>query len=672
MPMVAANSCSSARLTSLTRWHQRRPRHHQSGSSTRIAIVVGWHGWNSCCERSGGRPSGTAGRCEVRGGPSRSAPGPLPRPQRHYHTVTHLAAVLGTAEDLMRQVAVTDPRRCAWRCSSTTPCTTRARTRTRPTARRWPAPSCPSSRSPRAGGRRRRPRPGHTAPGADAGNHRPGTETSDRGTAEGLAPTTQRSSSTRTSPSWPPSRRATRPAPRASGPSTHTSTTRPGAPDGDGAARLPRASRHLPHRHRCNVRSTGPAPTWPRSCRASPRLIPVRLRRAGAPWCGRRRCGRTLRRACAAIVAVTTPSAATWAVWMSTGSAGSGPTGAGGSQRGGGELPPPGQRAALERWEHEHRLVQVPTGYHLRHLPAQARVSRWRRLRASVHPHGHLLLPRVVRQVLASRTQRGQGLTRPAHRDDGSVGGELPARPTPRTGPAPEREQLEEGPPRRGDGGQRHLVVPERAQVQHRRPVVDGEPPGCPPGRARATRNRMPPMMATIRPPMAKATPTPSRRQAEQVRPAELRQRRLQQEVADALERVAHADAEDGQGDDADQRAGRPGKDERRAAALRAEGAELLARHHDVKPRPPARPSTATATPRQAKSPAREITITLSAMSCAATTTMPRRRRSDAPASSETTPAGAATQRRRPADRPTGAVSRRGRDPRRPMPAPPP
>ena len=65
-----------------------------------------------------------------------------------------------------------------------------------------------------------------------------------------------------------------------------------------------------------------------------------------------------------------------------------------------------------------------------------------------------------------------------------------------------------------------------------------------------------------------------------------------------------------------------------------------LRRHHDVKPRPPARPSTATATPRQAKSPAREITITLSAMSCAATTTMPRRRRSDAPASSETTPAG--------------------------------
>ena len=65
-----------------------------------------------------------------------------------------------------------------------------------------------------------------------------------------------------------------------------------------------------------------------------------------------------------------------------------------------------------------------------------------------------------------------------------------------------------------------------------------------------------------------------------------------------------------------------------------------LRRHHDVKPRPPARPSTATATPRQAKSPAREITITLSAMSCAATTTMPRRRRSDASASSETTPAG--------------------------------
>jgi predicted metal-dependent HD superfamily phosphohydrolase len=30
-------------------------------------------------------------------------------PQRHYHTVTHLAAVLGTAEDLMQQVAVTDP-----------------------------------------------------------------------------------------------------------------------------------------------------------------------------------------------------------------------------------------------------------------------------------------------------------------------------------------------------------------------------------------------------------------------------------------------------------------------------------------------------------------------------------------------------------------------------------
>jgi predicted metal-dependent HD superfamily phosphohydrolase len=30
-------------------------------------------------------------------------------PQRHYHTVTHLASVLGTAEDLMRQVAVTDP-----------------------------------------------------------------------------------------------------------------------------------------------------------------------------------------------------------------------------------------------------------------------------------------------------------------------------------------------------------------------------------------------------------------------------------------------------------------------------------------------------------------------------------------------------------------------------------
>ena len=30
-------------------------------------------------------------------------------PQRHYHTVTHLAAVLGTAEDLMAQVAVADP-----------------------------------------------------------------------------------------------------------------------------------------------------------------------------------------------------------------------------------------------------------------------------------------------------------------------------------------------------------------------------------------------------------------------------------------------------------------------------------------------------------------------------------------------------------------------------------
>ena len=47
-------------------------------------------------------------------------------------------------------------------------------------------------------------------------------------------------------------------------------------------------------------------------------------------------------------------------------------------------------------------------------------------------------------------------------------------------------------------------------------------------------------------------------------------------------------------------------------------------RHQLVKPRPPARPSTATMTPGQAKSPASATTITFTATSWAATTTSPR------------------------------------------------
>ena len=91
IPRPAAKACSSSRLSSLTRWHHRRPRHHQSASSTSTAMVVGSHGWRSCCERSGGAAVGPAVD-EVRLG--RRLHPPLARykePHRRYHTVSHLA-----------------------------------------------------------------------------------------------------------------------------------------------------------------------------------------------------------------------------------------------------------------------------------------------------------------------------------------------------------------------------------------------------------------------------------------------------------------------------------------------------------------------------------------------------------------------------------------------------
>ena len=436
----------------------------------------------------------------------------------------------------MRQVAVTDTEAVRLALFFHDAVYDPRSTRTRPTVRRWRAASCPSSRSLA---------PRHPSDLVLATRHQaptpatidPAPKPPIAGRPRASAPTTQRSSSTRTSPSWPPNRRATRPAPRASGPSTHTSTTRPGAPDGRAcSAPSSSASCHLPHR--THATSGAPGPRQPGRGVVEPRrtLISVRLRRAGAPSCGRRR-GRTLRRRCDRRRHDTVgghlggvDEHRVRREWTGAG--------AGGSQGGGGELPPPGQRAALERWEHEHRLVQVPTRYHLRHLPAQARVSRWRRRlharRASAWPPA----PATCRPTgVRVRAQRGQGLTRPAHRDDGSVGGELPG-----------DRLLERVPP-----GTR--TARRRAAARRRWWPAAPCRPRTSAGTAPAAGGRRREAGASARPSAGDAEQDAAddghdqaadgeghthaaRRQAEQVRPAELRQRRLQQEVADALERA--------------------------------------------------------------------------------------------------------------------------------------
>src|SRR5262245_41427962 len=43
MSWASAKACNSSSDSSLTRWHQRRPRYHQRASSIRIAIRRDWH-----------------------------------------------------------------------------------------------------------------------------------------------------------------------------------------------------------------------------------------------------------------------------------------------------------------------------------------------------------------------------------------------------------------------------------------------------------------------------------------------------------------------------------------------------------------------------------------------------------------------------------------------------
>ena len=158
---------------------------------------------------------------------------------------------------------------------------------------------------------------------------------------------------------------------------------------------------------------------------------------------------------------------------------------------------------------------------------------------------------------------------------------ERPGLPTATTGPyvvsfpghgllervtAPEREQLEEGSTGRGDGREREGVIVERAQVQHRRTVIHRQQaPGVRPaeraGHAeqRATEHRH------QEPADGEGEADTPRREAEEVRPTQLGERGLEDQVAQALEGVGDPDAEHGQRDDADERAGGPGQDERRA-----------------------------------------------------------------------------------------------------------
>ena len=105
---------------------------------------------------------------------------------------------------------------------------------------------------------------------------------------------------------------------------------------------------------------------------------------------------------------------------------------------------------------------------------------RWRARRPSAAPPGPARCRRRgARGPAPSDASECPGLPDGHHR---AVGGQLPGDGLLERVAAPEREQLEERAAGRGDGGQRQRVVGERAQVQQRCPVVDGqEAPGVGP-----------------------------------------------------------------------------------------------------------------------------------------------------------------------------------------------
>jgi len=107
MPADAANSCSSSKLWSLTRWLQRRPRCHQRGSSINTAIATYDHtvtapeaelraAW---CALAEVRPRSTAAA------PLDGLLARLREPHRHYHTATHVMWVLRRLGELAQSPA---------------------------------------------------------------------------------------------------------------------------------------------------------------------------------------------------------------------------------------------------------------------------------------------------------------------------------------------------------------------------------------------------------------------------------------------------------------------------------------------------------------------------------------------------------------------------------------
>ena len=255
---------------------------------------------------------------------------------------------------------------------------------------------------------------------------------------------------------------------------------------------------------------------------------------------------------------------ATWAVWTWPGSTGGAlPQGPGGHEGGSRELPAAGDRVPVDRREHEDGLVEVAGRPRSARPPSAGPASRrWRRRWPWRRPSGAPPGPCRCRP-------RGAHGPRPARPASGRAGRRrppgrrwrAPRPPPPRTGPAPGTTGARRTAGGGGDGGQRQRVVGEGPQVQHRRPVVDGEEAagvGPAEGAGDAEGTRRP------RPPPGRRGRTARRRHSGD-RPsrsdqAQLRQCRLQQQVAQALERVAHADAEHGKGDDADEGAAGRGR----------------------------------------------------------------------------------------------------------------
>ena len=118
MPATAAKTCSSSSDSSLTMWHQRRPRYHHSGSSTSTATAAFWPVVTVRALRETG-PIGDetelhAAWTEVAGtgGGSLAAfddvVGRHREPHRRYHGVRHVTWVVRHVHDLAGSVEVTD------------------------------------------------------------------------------------------------------------------------------------------------------------------------------------------------------------------------------------------------------------------------------------------------------------------------------------------------------------------------------------------------------------------------------------------------------------------------------------------------------------------------------------------------------------------------------------